>query len=82
MSLEFAPIDTAVCCETPVTEHNIRLIYLAEKEYFERLSALQEELKQKYNPQFIKASLQTTLDKEQQLVATSKIYNEIWGISP
>jgi hypothetical protein len=61
ITMEFAPIDTGnndynvvSLCPTLYSEHNITILVKAQREYIERLYALQNEIRVKYQPQFQK----------------------------
>lgn len=58
----------------PATESNKRLLLLAEKEYLERLYALQQELKLKYEPQFQIEDKSTPDDGSE----SDDIRDEVW----
>ena len=80
--LDFAMIDgkdnDLVMYEPPCTEHNFRVFQMVKKEYLERLNALQEELKEKYNCRFQEEE-ETDGRFDDDFEASEKVVANVWG---
>lgn len=88
MNLKFAPIDCKDSelirvkeirniYDRPTNSFNIKVMMTAQKEYIEKLYALQQEIQQKYGDQFVQENPKDKLDVELE----STIQKEVFGDS-